>query len=226
MIDRELLRKAYPSGCLCTWGVSTVGGFACVGYIPEGSAAGWHFFKLEEGGLRLRSCIVKKDDTSRRVRGIVGGTGVSDDDLLPNLTDPATWACCLWEMGVLLDLVPPTLSPKEIVTGHVWSSAVRGWQIEVFTDSGHGFVHVFSDIETDDPTAAFLIACARLRAPIVCLDERGEEILPPPTTPAEDAALRARAEAIVPEWAGMDDFGGTDEESHFCSQTRIHIEKD
>jgi len=163
MIDRELLREAYPIGCLCARGLSTVGGFACVSYIPEGSAIGWHFLKLDEGGFRFRSCIVKEGDTPERVHGIASMVGESDDDLLPDLTDRATWTHCLADLAKALDLTPSTLYPTDIVTGYSWYKTIAGWRLDVITDSRRDFSRIFHTIDAKDPFLAFLQARIQVR---------------------------------------------------------------
>jgi hypothetical protein len=179
MIDREPLREAYPAGCLCAQGISTVGGFCCVRYIPEGSAVGWHFLKLDEGGFRFRSCtvnlkldeggfrfrscIVKEGDTPKRVHGIASMVGESDDDLLPDLTDRATWTHCLADLAKALDLTPSTFYPEDIVTGYSWYKTAVGWRLDVITDSRRDFSRIFHTIDAKNPFLAFLQARIQVR---------------------------------------------------------------
>jgi hypothetical protein len=163
MIDPLLLRQAYPNGCLCAQGLTTLGGFVCIGHIPEGSAAGWHFLKLEEGGFRFRSCIVKDDDTPRHTWGLAGMVGESDDDLLPDLTDRATWTHGLADLAKALDLTPSTLYPTDIVTGYSWWRTIVGWRIDAITNNKRDFSRIFHTIDAQDPFLAFLSARIQVR---------------------------------------------------------------
>lgn len=84
---QQATRAAYPQGVLLVRGVTTFGDFTCIGEVKgKGPQVGWHFVRCA-GAL----CLVKAEDSPERVRGLAGMVGQSDDDLLPDLTDSATF---------------------------------------------------------------------------------------------------------------------------------------
>ena len=174
-IDRDLLWKAYPDGYIAVLGLNTIGGFTCIGEVCKGSGSGWHFIMNATNSCTMNGrCIVSSGDP-RRVRGIAGMIGGSEDDLLPNVdpSDTATWACLLDDMRRALGWLvaegevcnlwwgqPPEGPPE-------WTSVhPRGWRLERYTDrarssASQGFR--FFDIDTNDPALALVLARIQVR---------------------------------------------------------------
>jgi hypothetical protein len=183
MIDRELLRKAYPNGFLAMRGVQTVCGWTCLfadtnPYGGDHVAVGFHHTG-EECRLtcwpdgRVLPCSSERHGHPLPLSNLE--RRLCEGDLLPDVDpeDVATWACCLADLAEALDLVNPSLPKYDFVTGHAWRSNAwehdfHGdkfrWWIDVHTSAGHAWSHRFDELETTrDPALALVLARIQLR---------------------------------------------------------------
>ena len=94
-IDTDLLRRAWPDGCLVARGVSTVGGFTCVRVYGVGDRISIWYRDHDDETVRDVVDLVRGATDPTKVPELVAG------DLLPNVdpTDVATWACVLADLA-------------------------------------------------------------------------------------------------------------------------------
>ena len=162
-VSHELLWKAYPDGYLAMRGVTTVGGWICLGkdfywVAPPGADVG----NRDEHRHSYR-CVLQSSLTFDRAE---------PGDLLPNVdpTDHATWAC------LLADLIEAAGLPSEqngVAWRPVWKwtsdyptdKVLVHWQLLVWLD-GDEAVRTFRDITTRDPALALVLARIQLRETI------------------------------------------------------------
>lgn len=165
-----LLRAAYPAGYLAKRGVLTVGGWNCLRARVDANVAVMTFSRPPvcdvTGGLSYCAAGVPLT-LLHTPAGDLGGAPVTEwqiicdaharGDLLPDLTDPATWTLALIDLAEASGL--PTFT--EFL---VWKrESLRGsgavWRLgTVFGSLGTVF-----DIATKDPIEALLLARASLR---------------------------------------------------------------
>jgi len=132
MIDRELLRKAYPNGLLAMRGVRTVRGWTCLFVAPNSCGGDNQVVGFchtgEECRLtcwpdgRVLPCSSERHGQSVHLSFLE--KMLHEGDLLPDVDpeDVATWACCLADLATacLVDKDPPT-------NVHPHRHWVRGW---------------------------------------------------------------------------------------------------
>lgn len=144
-IDRELLWKAWPDGCLAMRGASTVGGWICMGEGNEG-------LKWSHSDPRVRA-----DPPPQWARCFDGERTAGD--LLPNVdpADTATWACLLQELVQAIG-VPP--EDRTHAFGYQWShdQGAGMWTLDCGWQSGLSF-----ELDTDDPSEALVRARIQVR---------------------------------------------------------------
>ena len=146
-VSRELLWAAYPDGYLAMRGVSTVGGWHCVGDQTH------HCDSF--GGMWW-------------VKALAAGPGSIDDawragDLLPYLdpeNDPATWACAKLDLALEEDPWPGF--SLATASSHWYRLDSTAWRLEAYLGDKH-VGRIYADIDTDDPATALAMARAQLR---------------------------------------------------------------
>jgi len=159
IVDRDLLWRAYPAGLLPLQGVTSLGGWTCLGTSDRSSWWG----RPGEQSVRVQPPEPGElAERRRRWRPTmeIWRTAFDLGDFLPspNQHDAATWACQLRDLGLVLD---PQAKPLDISwqytnigLGGKWFWCIS-WPAQ---DSARGrLLHSF-DVDARDPVKALVLA--------------------------------------------------------------------
>jgi len=155
MVEKDLLRRAWPDGFLPMRGVGTLGGWIFSSYCCIFSEYGFHQRQISP----RTSVVVHAPGANNHIVQ----EWIDEGDLLPvvdPVADPATWACLLHDLALAIfkvSGVKPDLAPG----GLLWRPH-RGdrWILE----EPNGTVgHVMIGERTEDPARALVLARIQLQ---------------------------------------------------------------
>lgn len=217
MIPRDLLWQAFPMGFLPLRGCGTLDGWTCIGHAP-----GWGTYRnpnepLDEILVRFDNVaagMLHNDDVDTMSLSI-RNTG----NLLPLVDpdEPATWACCLYDLAVHLGLKPEERTGLRLdapwnygepwdLSYHPTSKAITGEDYpnptDVCTKAIPGVMYgdalYAQEAElavptTQNPALALVLGLAHLKGPFV---RSGLFSHPPKITGAQFKALVSEGQAL------------------------------
>lgn len=155
--DRDLLRRAWPQGCLPVEGVQTITGWrftsTCVIFHTHG-------FYQRQVPERMSTIVHLPQKSSYEVQ-----KWIDEGDLLPYVSpeDPATWACLLQDLAEAAGI--PTKGRAIRFTKTAGATKVKSWFIrsENFVSPKDSAGVTLGFAEIDDPAEALLWARIYLR---------------------------------------------------------------
>ncbi len=158
MVDRDLLRKAYPSGWLATEGILSVGGWRCLGAGNEDGSVWSTGADAPSFDITARGYVswAFRIDLAEVRRLIAAGY------LLPRIdpAETATWAC------VKADLAKALWGGREPIEVTFGRTRHGEWELSLHANPADmhmiDFDHIFR-VDTDDPALALVLARIQLR---------------------------------------------------------------